>query len=212
MRTEEEQLAMLGDWWQRHGKSLLTAVVLGIALAASWHAWRTYKNTQVYNASSLYQQLIELSLVSNGQPNLAQAADINNRLQSEFPGTAYAQFSGLFIAKLAVENAKTEDAIAALERILDKPASPALAELARQRLAQVKAAIGQPAEGLKLLEQAPAPAAFASTRATLEGDLLVQLKRPKEARSAYQNALKSLPQNAQTAGIQMKLDDLAIKE
>lgn len=78
-------------------------------------------------------------------------ADLANKLKSEYAGTAYSQFGGLFVAKVAVDNGKLDDAATELKVIVDK-LTTTLGEVARQRLAQVLAAQGKVDDALKLLE------------------------------------------------------------
>ena len=79
-------------------------------------------------------------------------AELAGKLKSEFGGTHYAQYGSLFVAKVAVDSGKLDDAVAELKAVMDKPADATLGELARQRLARVLAAQGKVEEGLKLLD------------------------------------------------------------
>lgn len=207
-RTEEEELTQIKDWWQRNGKPLLTGGVLALAVVFGWQAWQKYQTNQSQGGSLIYQQLLEASLAPTAEPDMAQIAELGNRLKKDYAGTHYAQYGSLFVAKVAVENGKLDDAAAELQSILDKPADTALGELARQRLARVKAAQGKAEEGLKLLE-GKAPQAFLASREEVKGDLLVQLGNTDAARTAYENAKAALPDEAALGSLQMKLDDLA---
>ena len=209
-RTEEEELAMIRDWWQRNGKPLMTGVALALILVFGWKGWQNYQASQAQTASILYQQLLDTVISENGQPDLAQVAAIAGYLQKDFAGSQYAQYGSLFVAKVAVDAGKPEEAVIQLQAVLDKPADDTLEELARQRLARVQASLGKVEEALKLLEGKADPA-FQAGREELKGDLLVQLGRPDEARAAYQSAKLALSDEAAAGGLQMKLDDLAQK-
>jgi predicted negative regulator of RcsB-dependent stress response len=207
-RTEDEELAVMKDWWQRNGKPLLTGGLLALVIVLGWQAWSRYESNQSQGASALYQQLLETALTPSGQADTARVADIANKLKSEFGGTAYAQYGSLFVAKVAVDNAKLDDAVAELKLVTDKPASDTLGEIARQRLARVLAAQNKTEDALKLLE-GDADKAFLASREELKGDLLVQLGRTDDAHAAYQKAKSALSEEAAVGGLQMKLDDLA---
>ncbi|WP_341522880.1 tetratricopeptide repeat protein [Pseudomonas sp. G.S.17] len=207
-RTEDEELAVMKDWWQRNGKPLLTGGLLALVIVLGWQAWSRYESNQSQGASALYQQLLETALTPSGQADIARVADIANKLKSEFGGTAYAQYGSLFVAKVAVDNAKLDDAVAELKLVTDKPASDTLGEIARQRLARVLAAQNKTEDALKLLE-GDADKAFLASREELKGDLLVQLGRTDAAHAAYQKAKSALSEEAAVGGLQMKLDDLA---
>lgn len=207
-RTEDEELAVMKDWWQRNGKPLVTGGLLALIVVFGWQAWHRYQSNQSQGASMLYQQLLETTLTPNGQPDAARVADIAGKLKSEFGGTAYAQYGSLFVAKVAVDTGKLDDAVAELKAVTDKPASDTLGEIARQRLARVLAAQNKTDDALKLLE-GDADKAFLASREELKGDLLVQLGRTDEAHAAYQKAKSALSEEAAVGGLQMKLDDLA---
>ena len=206
--TEEEQIAQLKDWWQRNGKPLLTGGALALALVFGWQAWKQYQTNQAQAGGALYQQLLETTLTPSGQPDAGKVAELAAKLKSEYPGSAYAQYGSLFIAKVAVDSGKLDDAAAELKALVDKPVDATVGELARQRLARVLAAQGKTEEALKLLEGEVAKA-WQASREELKGDLLVRLGRSDEAHAAYQKAKDALDEDAAVGGLQMKLDDLA---
>jgi predicted negative regulator of RcsB-dependent stress response len=206
--TEEEQIAQLKDWWQRNGKPLLTGGVLALALVVGWQAWQQYQANQAQGGGALYQQLLETSLTPSGQPDAGKVIELADKLKKEYAGSTYAQYGSLFVAKVAVDSGKLDDAVAELKAIVDKPADATLDELSRQRLARILAAQGKIEDGLKLLQDEAAKAWLAS-REELKGDLLVQLGRKDEAHAAYQKAKDALAEDAAVGGLQMKLDDLA---
>ncbi|MEN1831920.1 tetratricopeptide repeat protein [Pseudomonas lijiangensis] len=207
-RTEDEELAVMKDWWQRNGKPLVTGGLLALVVVFGWYTWQNYNSKQSQGASMLYQQLLETSLTPSGQADTARVAEIAGKLKSEFGGTAYAQFGSLFVAKVALDAGKLDDAAAELKTVADKPASATLGEIARQRLARVLAAQNKADDALKLLA-GDADKAFLASREELKGDLLVQLGRTDEAHAAYQKAKSALSEDAAVGGLQMKLDDLA---
>ncbi len=207
-RTEEEELAVIKEWWARNGKPLLTGSALALVIVFGWQGWQKYQTNQAQGASQLYQQLLETALNPSGEPDAAKVAELANRLKSEFGGSHYAQYGRLFVAKVAVEAGELDDAAAELQAIIAEPADDTLAELARQRLARVLAAQDKTEEALKLLETEVAPA-FLASREELKGDLLVRLGRGEQAHAAYLKAKAALAEDAAVGGLQMKLDDLA---
>nr|WP_232374313.1 tetratricopeptide repeat protein [Pseudomonas chlororaphis] len=201
-------MADLKDWWSRNGKPLVTGGLLALVIVFGWQAWHKYQSNQSQGASMLYQQLLETTLTPDGKPDAARVADLAGKLNSEFGGTAYAQYGSLFVAKVAVDTGKLDDAASQLKAIVDKPVNSTLGEIARQRLAQVLSAQNKADEGLKLLE-GDTDKAFLATREELKGDLLVQLGRTDEAHAAYEKAKAALSDEAAVGGLQIKLDDLA---
>lgn len=207
-RTEEEELAIIKDWWARNGKPLLTGSALALVIVFGWQGWQKYQTNQAEGASLLYQQLLETALNPGDKPDAGKVAELANKLKSDFGGSHYAQYGSLFVAKVAVEAGELDDAAAELQAIVAKPADDTLAELARQRLARVLAAQDKADEALKLLE-GDADQAYLASREELKGDLLVRLGRADEARAAYLKAKDALAEDAAVGGLQLKLDDLA---
>ncbi|MGJ7550545.1 tetratricopeptide repeat protein [Pseudomonas alloputida] len=208
MSSTDDELAGVKDWWNRNGKPLLTGALLAGVVVLGWNTWHKYQNNQSQGASQLYQALLETSLTPNGQPDATKVAELAGKLKSEFGGTAYAQYGSLFVAKVAVESGKLDDAAAELKNVLDKPADVTLGEISRQRLARVLAAQNKAEDALKLLD-GDADKAFLASREELKGDLLVQLGRGDDAHSAYEKAKAALSDEAAVGGLQLKLDDLA---
>jgi predicted negative regulator of RcsB-dependent stress response len=208
-RTDEEELAVIKEWWQRNGMPLVTGVLLALVLVFGWQGWQKYQANQAHGASMLYQQLLEEALTPAGQADTAKVVELAGKLKNEFGGSHYAQYASLFVAKLAVESGKLDDAAAELQAVVNKPADDKLGELARQRLARVLAAQGQVEQALQLLETKAAEGAFLASREELKGDLLVRLGRPDEAFEAYSKAKAAVSEDAALGGLQMKLDDLA---
>ncbi|MBT9529773.1 MAG: tetratricopeptide repeat protein [Pseudomonas sp.] len=207
-RTEDEELAVIRDWWQRNGKPLLTGSALALVVVFGWQAWQKHQVAEAQGASVLYQQLLENSLVADGQADVGKVAELAGKLKADYAGSHYAQYASLLLAKVAVEAGKLDDARAELQAVLDKPADATLGELARQRLARVLAAQDKTEDALKLLA-GDADQAFVAAREELKGDLLVKLERSDEALQAYEKAKAALTAEAAVGGLQIKIDDLA---
>ena len=207
-RTEDEELAVIRDWWQRNGKPLLTGSALALVVVFGWQAWQKHQVAEAQGASVLYQQLLENSLVADGQADVGKVAELAGKLKADYAGSHYAQYASLLLAKVAVEAGKLDDARAELQAVLDKPADATLGELARQRLARVLASQGKTEDALKLLA-GDADQAFVAAREELKGDLLVKLERSDEALQAYEKAKAALTAEAAVGGLQIKIDDLA---
>lgn len=207
-RTDDEELAVIKDWWQRNGMPLLTGVVLALVAVLGWQGWQQYQSNQAHGASIVYQQLLEAALDPSGKPDAGKVAELANTLKNDYAGTHYAQYGSLFVAKVAVEAGKLDDAAAELQSIVSKPAGDSVGELARQRLARVLAAQNKAEDALKLLDAKVEPA-FTAGREELKGDVLVQLGRADDAHAAYEKAKAALSEDAAVGGLQMKLDDLA---
>jgi len=208
--TEEEQIALIKDWWQRNGKPLMVGAVLALALVFGWQTWQKQQATQAQHLSTLYQQLLETAF-NQSEADLAEVAKLAKSLEGLKPNHAYTQYAHLIVARLAVDEDRLDEAGAELRKVLDKPANNTLAELAQQRLARVLAAQDQAEQALKLLE-GKGVAAYQSARDELRGDILLQLGREQEARAAYEQAKETLSENAPSSVLTLKLDNLAQKD
>lgn len=206
--NEDEELAQLKDFWLRYGSPLLTGVLIAVAVVFGWKGWERYQAGQAQSASVVYQQLLETALVPAEQVDAAKVSELSGQLKKDFSGTAYAQYGSLFVAKVAVDMGKLDEAAAELQAVMADPKDVTLAELSRQRLARVLMEQGKGEEALALLE-GEADKAFASGRLELKGDLLVQMQRPEEARDAYEKAKELAAEDATARLLQIKLDDLS---
>ncbi len=209
--TEEEQIALIKEWWQRNGKPLLAGGALALVIVFGWQAWQKHQVTQAQTASVLYQQLMETALVPGEQVDAQKVAQLLTQLKAVNSDNAYAQYGRLLAVKVAVDSNQLDEAALALQEILDKPANATLEELARQRLARVLLAQNQAEQALKLLDGKALPA-FQATREELRGDALVVLERPAEAKKAYLLAKEALSADAAAGSLLMKLDDLSEKD
>ena len=209
--TEEEQIALIKEWWQRNGKPLLAGGALALVIVFGWQAWQKHQVTQAQTASAIYQQLMEAALVPSEQVDAQKVAQLLTQLKAVNNDNAYAQYGRLLAVKVAVDNNQLDDAALALQEILDKPANDTLEELACQRLARVLLAQEQAEKALAILEGKALPA-FQATRDELRGDTLVILKRPAEAKAAYLQAKQALAVDAAAGSLLMKLDDLSEKD
>ncbi|WP_163341623.1 tetratricopeptide repeat protein, partial [Escherichia coli] len=78
-----------------------------------------YQTNQAQGASIVYQQLFDSALNPAGQPGPAMVAELAGKLKREFGGTHYAQYGSLFVAKVAVDSGKLDDAVAELKAVMD---------------------------------------------------------------------------------------------
>lgn len=208
--SDDEQRALLREWWQRNGKPLVVGGSLAVAIVFGWQGWQKHQANQGQQLSLVFQQLLEQSFEPSDDA-LPQVMQQLKQLESIKPQHAYTQYGRLAAARLAVEHQQLQEAAAQLNAVLEKPASATLKELATQRLARVLAAQDDAEQALSLLQGA-ALSEFQAARDELRGDLLVMLGREAEAREAYQQAQANSADNAAIGGLIMKLDDLSQKD
>lgn len=198
---EQEQLATLKAWWQRHGN--LTSWVLIVALAgySGWAGWQYYQRTQSAQAGQLYDEL-QGAIAAKDAAKVQRAA---GDMQSRFGGTAYAQMSGLAAAKVAFDAKDLKTAKAQLQWVAEH-GSEEYKAIAKLRLAGVLLDEKAYDEALKVLGTDTVPQ-FAGAVADRKGDVLVAQNKLDDARTAYLAAWKATSKdNPGRQLIQVKLE------
>lgn len=206
---EQEQLSRIQAWWESYGTAITTIVVIIAVSALSWQGWQWYENKQAREASGIYFALEQAAEAGNA----AQARDAAGRLISEYPRTLYAQMGALVAAGVQVVEAEPDHARAQLEWVADSGQDAALRDIARLRLAALLLDQGEFDAALNRLEEDVAPA-LRVRQFDLRGDVLAAQGRTDEARTAYENVLETLRedanQGAQALGevVRIKLESL----
>ncbi|OLO04803.1 MULTISPECIES: tetratricopeptide repeat protein [Salinicola] len=213
LRTEEEQLDAIKQWWKANGSALLVGIVIAAAGVFGWQAWQRYQEGQSAEASNAYQQLIAIASSDTLDDNArTQAFDLADGLQSDHGGTLYADLAGLLEAKIAVNADDNDRALKALKDVIDNSDRPYMQGLARIDLARLQIASDDPDTALDTLGDS-VPGALEAQRQNVLGDAYTALERPEDARNAYQQA-QTLAQDADQTiyGLQLKLDDLGAED
>ena len=179
---------------------------MGVAIILGWNYWQNLKKNQTEQASAVYGQLIQ----AIGTDKKDSAEKLAERIQSEYPKTEYAAYSGLLLAKLKVQQGDIPKAQALLKGIAagtDKE----LSNVAKIRLVRLMLASGEYEQGLQLINDVdPATSSsFSGNYDELVGDLYVALDRLDQARTAYQKALEN---GYKSPLLQFKIDDLTSPE
>ncbi|WP_110657704.1 YfgM family protein [Salinicola halimionae] len=213
LRTEEEQLDAIKEWWKSNGSALLVGIVIAAAGVFGWQAWQRHQEGQSAEASNSYQQLIAIASSDTLDDNArTQAFDLADNLQSDHGDTLYADLAGLLEAKIAVNADDTDRARQALNDVIDDSDRPYMQGLARIDLARLQMTSDDPSKALETLEDA-VPGTLEAQRQNVLGDAYLALERSDDARKAYQQA-QSLAQDADQTiyGLQLKLDDLGAED
>ena len=216
LRTDEEQVAALKQFWKDYGSAILLGVVLSLGSVYGWKAWKGHKLEQSQISSGLYQELVDLSLAQPGQAFTAEQQasfdNLLNTLKEEHKDTVYTQFGALLKASKSVEAGNLDVAREQLEWVLQQKPNREMAIVTRMRLARVLLAqsgdTGE--EALKVLNQIDQPGAFKASYEEVKGDVLLALGRRDEARQAYQLSADVAKENGEPRPlVTLKLDDLA---
>ena len=203
--TDEQRLEHIKAWWRENASSVITGLLLGLALLFGAKSWFAYQERKADEASNIYATM--MSALSRGEEDL-----VNDRagvLIGEYSSTPYATLAALVLAKVKLEQGIPEAAHAQLQWALDKSGSEALRPLVRLRLARVMVAEGNLDGAQALLAQVPKASAFAPMVNELQGDIHVARGAVDEARSEYEIALAALPpESAEYRLLQLKYENI----
>jgi predicted negative regulator of RcsB-dependent stress response len=202
--TDEQRLENIKAWWKENASSVITGLLLGLALLFGAKSWIAYQERKADEASNIYAIL--MNALSRGDESL-----VNDRagvLIGEYSSTPYATLAALALAKVKLEQGLPEAAHAQLQWALDKSGSDVLRPLVRLRLARVMVAEGNLDGAEALLSQSPTESAFAPLVNELQGDIHAARGAVDEARAEYEIALAALPpESAEYRLLQLKYEN-----
>lgn len=213
--TEEEQIEAIKRWWKKNGLAIVAALVLSVGGFWGWQMYQSHVETRAQEASADYQRFVnalERFEDSEGREVTESALRAQaEALMDEHSRTMYADFAALYLARLAVEQDDLAQAQTLLERVTKDGVNDTVKDLARLRLARVKAANGEMQAALEMLSARPS-GAYASAFSEARGDVLHALNRRDEARTAYQEALQAIsdPRSIRASLLQLKIDNTRV--
>jgi len=183
--TDEEKLEQIKKWWGENGGSIITGIVLGLAVLFGTKAWFSYQERTAQTASNLYTVL--MSAMESG--NAAVVSQKTGVLISEYSDTPYAALGALALAKEKIKAGDLPAAQAQLEWVLENSPSDIMRDTARLRLARVLIALENLDGAETLLSQAVTGNAFDPLYTEVRGDVYVARGNIAAANQAYQEAL-----------------------
>ena len=183
--TDEERLEIIKKWWRENGSSIITGVVLGLAVLFGGKAWFSYQEGNAQTASNIYVTL--MSALEAG--DAAVVAGKTSMLVAEYGSTPYATLAALAMAKIKIEAGELNDAQAQLRWVLDNSKSDIFKDTARLRLARVLVAMDDLDAADTLLQQPASGAAFDPLYTEVRGDVQIARGDMTAAHAAYQEAL-----------------------
>lgn len=186
--TEEQQTERIRAFWREYGWSIILGVVLAISVTLGWQYYSRYRAQQSQTASNIYTQLVNAALLKN-EP---AAEQMINTLMKHYQHTPYASIAALWKAKLAAQKNDYTTAKAALNWTIHNSDMPALKSIAQIRLARIALEQNQPKRALTILNNVH-NSAYKGFASQFKGDAYVALNQPEKAKTAYDNALKTLP-------------------
>ena len=212
LKTDEEQGEALKRWLAQNGLGLLVAVAVGVGSVLGYQQWQQYQINQQSDAAGRYQELIELSAVNFAEQDTdadyERLLTVADGLRQSHAGSNYAALGAGIVAAQAVERGDFDLAVSQLTYAEAELELPELKAMASLRLARLELELGQGDAALGRVRSMSAEF-FKGSRSELEGDILVTLDKPLEARDAYLKAQISLTEaGLNTAVVDLKLSAL----
>lgn len=203
---EQEQLDQLKHFWKQYGNSITWALIVVLAVFASWNFYYYWQRNQAIQAAALYDEVERVSR----SPDQGQLERVFSDIKERYPSSSYAQQAGLLVAKLHYDRGNVEGAKASLTWVAEKSSDPGFQSIARLRLAAVLSESKEFAEAMKLL-QGSFPPAFDALAADRRGDILVIQDKKSEAIVEFNKAFKLLEERSDYRRlIEVKLNSLGI--
>ncbi|MDX1757293.1 MAG: tetratricopeptide repeat protein [Marinobacter sp.] len=213
LRTEEEQIQAIKDWWKKNGSSLLIGIGAALAIVFGWQAWQKQQVQERSAAAAEFSNLLSAYGDQSDENRVETISYVANQLQEEFEDSAYAIYGNLILAQQQlVEQGDAEAAIASLQWAHERAQDhPALELVVRSRLARAQLANGQLDDALATVRGASNPGSFKALLAELEGDILMAQGDREAAGEAYLLARQE-SRTGRNGVLELKLADLGIGE
>jgi predicted negative regulator of RcsB-dependent stress response len=204
--TEDQQLAELKKWWKENSSSIITGIILGLAILFGTKAWFAWQENIASEASEIYAVMIS---ALEGGKNQA-VSEKAGMLIADYGNTPYAALAALALAKLRVEDGELEAAATQLQWALDNGDADFVRDTVRLRLARVRLAQGQLDAAEAVLGQAGSSDTATVLFAELRGDIYMARGDRDQALASYQRALAAMGEEfSGRALLQLKYDELA---
>ena len=205
--TDDEKLAEVKKWWGENGGSIITGVVLGLAVLFGSKAWFAYQDRKAETASNIYTTLM-VALERGQNQIVSEKAGV---LVSDYTGTPYATLAALALARMNIEADELAVAQSHLQWVIDNTHSDLTRETARLRLARVMIAMDNLDGALALLDQAEPDSSFEPLYIEVRGDVDVARGDLAAANKTYQAALAKTASNAPGRHLlQLKYDSTVV--
>jgi predicted negative regulator of RcsB-dependent stress response len=192
---EYEQGEKVRSWLRDNGSSLLTGIILGLALILGWQWWQGRGVRHQEDAAAQYKALTD-AITAKDEAKVKTFAAVIDEKYAESP---FAPLAHMRQAQYLQASGKTDAAIELLRKA-PVPADPALAELQKLRLSRLQLIGGKADDALKTVASITQPL-FPSVLDELRGDIHLARGNRDEARKAYEQAMTTLDEAAPTRRI-----------
>ncbi|NMT64875.1 YfgM family protein [Marinobacter orientalis] len=213
VRTEEETVQAIKDWWKKNGSSLLIGIAAALAIVFGWQAWQNHQMQQRTEAASQFADLINAYSDESDENRAETVAYVAQNLREEYSDSAFAIYGMLMLARQQMMD--QDDPEAAIESLTwareNAEESGALALVIRNRLARAQFGAEQYDVALNTIESVDDTGSFSAIFSELKGDILLAQGNRDAARDAYL-AARDQNQQGRSGILELKLSDLGVGE
>ena len=206
--SDEQQAALVKNWWKENGLYLVGGIVLGVAGLFGWQAWQAENTRIAQEASNAFQEMVE----ATAQQRYNKADELHALIVSDYSGTPYAASAELTLAASLMKRNDAEAAAEVLRRLINETSDEGMRNIAKLRLGRVLLQL----EDYEAAAQVAAYSkddAFTAEFAELRGDIAYAQGNEAAAITAYEQALEAAgPSFAQADYVRVKLDALRVAE
>jgi predicted negative regulator of RcsB-dependent stress response len=203
---EQEQLDQIKHFWTQYGNAITWAFIVVLGAFACWNFYNYWQRSQATQASVLFDE-VERSIQSGDMAKIDRVfADMKER----FASTAYAQQSGLLVAKRQVAAGNLEAAKATLRWVAEKSSDAGYQAIAKLRLADVLME-SKNYDGAMVQLSSGFPSSFDALVADRKGDVLTLQGQKAQALIEYEKAYKAFDDQTEYRRlVEVKLNSLGV--
>jgi predicted negative regulator of RcsB-dependent stress response len=183
---EQEQLDEFKVWWDKNGKMLTNAIIIGLIAFAAWEGYQSWMQKKSSEASNIYQTLVTTDPSKSNEIKLETAKLVDN-----YSGTPYAGRAAVYAAKANYQNKDIAGAKAQLEWAIKNAKEPSVSAIASIELAGILYESKDYDAANKVLNNIKDPG-FTGLKDNMLGDILLAQDKTDEAKKSFENALKNL--------------------
>ena len=203
--TEEEQIEQIKKWWNKHGNTISTIILIAVVCFAGYRYWQWHNQKVATQASTLYEQMI---VAYTNQDNKVIASRANKLVQNH-QGTVYSDAAHLTLAKIAAEKKAYKESISHLKTVVTNDSNSALTQVAKLRLSRILLAQKEYQPALTAIETISNDS-YQSLVNELRGDIYTAMGDFSKAKLAYNEAVSTTrKQKVGNLFLEMKTNDVA---
>ena len=203
---EQEQLDQLKHLWKQYGNLVTWVLIVALSGYAAWNGYQYWQRNQASQAASMFDEVERLAKLGDVSKVERAFGDMKDRYAS----TAYAQQSGLLVAKMYHEAGKVDSAKSALQWVASEASDDGYRAIAKLRLAGILAEAKALPDALTQLDGA-FPTEFLPLVADRKGDLLILQGKTADAKTQYLKAYKAFDERTEYRRlVELKLNALGI--